>query len=433
MDQRAAGMPSREQLREEPFPRSRTARERARESLASGFARRRRVRQTAIVPGGLACVIGGMDLVRPLGLGGIGCAVVAQPGRSTRYSRFTRAVIEWADPWREPAVLLERLMRFGSAEPEQPALFYEGDWDLLLVSRSRERLRGAFRFVVPDAQLVEDLVDKRRFQALADRLALPVPESRHVSPGEVDPRDLGLSFPVIVKPVTRQMATWVPIAGRAKALRADTQRELSAIWPRFADAGFDVIVQKLVPGPETRVESYHVYVDESGEVVGEFTGRKIRTYPAAYGFSTALEITDAPDVGRLGRELVSRLGLCGVAKLDFKRDPAGELRLLEVNPRFNLWHHPGARAGVNLPALVYRDLMGLPRGPLRRARAGVRWVYHRDDARAARQAGIPLRRWLPWALSAEAKSGVTLDDPMPPARWLLSRLAGRLRAGRRLA
>ena len=77
--------------------------------------------------------------------------------------------------------------------------------------------------------------------------------------------------------------------------------------------------------------------------------------------------------------------------------------------------------------------MGLPRGPLRRARAGVRWVYHRDDARAARQAGIPLRRWLPWALSAEAKSGVTLDDPMPPVRWLLSRLAGRLRAGRRLA
>lgn len=381
--------------------------------------------------GGLACVLGTMDLVRPLGLAGIGCAVVAQPGQITRYSRFTRAVVEWADPSTEPEVLLDRLMRFAASEPDWPALYYEGDWELLFVSRRRERLRSAFRFVVPDAQLVEDLVDKDRFQSLADRLDLPVPETRRVTPGEVGPEDLGLPFPLIVKPLTRRWATWKPIAGGAKALRADTPRDLSAIWPRLADGSFEVVVQELVPGPETRVESYHVYVDERGEVVGEFTGRKIRTYPAAYGFSTALEITDAADVCRLGRELVGRLGLHGVAKLDFKRDPAGGLRLLEVNPRFNLWHHLGARAGVNLPALVHRDLMGRPRLPVPSARAGTRWVYHRHDARAARQAGIPLRRWLPWALSAEAKSSLALDDPMPLVRGSLSRLARPLLAGRR--
>jgi D-aspartate ligase len=374
-----------------------------------------------------------MDLVRPLGLAGIGCAPVARPGQITRYSRFARAVVEWADPSTNPQVLLERLMRFGASEPEQPALFYEGDWDLLLVSRSRERLGAAFRFVVADAQLVEDLVDKDRFRRLADRVGLPVPESRRVSPGQADPGDLGLSFPVIVKPVTRQMARWQPIAGRAKALRADTPRALSALLPRFAPGNFKLVVQELVPGPETHLESYHAYVDERGEVVGEFTGRKIRTYPAAYGFSTAVETTHAPDVGRLGREVVGRLGLRGVAKLDFKRDPARGLRLLEVNPRFNLWHHPGALAGVNLPALVYRDLMGLPRGPARRARPGTRWVHHHHDARAAWQAGIGLRRWLRWALSAEAKSAIAMDDPMPMMRGALSRLSGSLLADRRRA
>ena len=56
----------------------------------------------------------------------------------------------------------------------------------------------------------------------------------------------------------------------------------------------------------------------------------------------------------LGRTLVQRLGLRGVAKFDFKRAADGRLFLLEVNPRFNLWHHPGALAGVNLPALVFR-------------------------------------------------------------------------------
>jgi len=50
-------------------------------------------------------------------------------------------------------------------------------------------------------------------------------------------------------------------------------------------------------------------------------------------------------VRRLGRELTERVGLRGFAKFDFKRDPDGRLWLLQVNPRFNLWHHVGADAG----------------------------------------------------------------------------------------
>ncbi|MCC2670222.1 MAG: ATP-grasp protein, partial [Armatimonadetes bacterium] len=47
----------------------------------------------------LACVIGDIDLVRPLGLAGIRSAVVAKPGDPIRYSRFTEQVIDWLDPW----------------------------------------------------------------------------------------------------------------------------------------------------------------------------------------------------------------------------------------------------------------------------------------------------------------------------------------------
>ena len=104
----------------------------------------------------------------------------------------------------------------------------------------------------------------------------------------------------------------------------------------------------------------------------------------------ALEITDADDVRRTGRAIVERLSLTGVAKLDFKRDPRGDLRLLEINPRFNLWHHAGAIAGVNIPALVYADLVGIPRPPVAPARAGVRWCRMWKDLPAARADGMPL-------------------------------------------
>jgi D-aspartate ligase len=281
--------------------------------------------------------------------------------------------------------------------------------------------------------LVEDLVDKGRFQFLAERLGLPVPATRRLHPvaGSRAP-DLDLRFPLIIKPLTR-LKDWDAIGNSRKALQVDTPEALQRLWPSFVAGRRDILAQQLIAGPETRIESYHVYVDQRGNIAGEFTGRKIRTYPVSCGYSTALEISDAPDVTALGRSLVEKLELRGVAKFDFKRDDRCALHLLEVNPRFNLWAHPGAIAGVNLPALVYADLVGLPRPAARRARAGVRWCLIWKDWRAARACGVPLLRWLLWMLRCEAKSAVAWDDPMPllGAVWFRGTRALRAFASRR--
>jgi len=363
---------------------------------------------------GLACVLGDIDLVRSLGMTGIRCAVAVPPGAAPRFSRFTHTALEWANPWDQPDKLVETLMRFGAAQAQPPVLFYESDGELLLVSRHRERLRRAFRFVIADQTLVEDLVDKERFQKLAERLSLPVPLASRLHPDRgLKTADLDLRYPIIVKPLTRRPDAWRRVAVAGKALRIDTADELRRLWPRLAASGVSLLAQELIHGPETCIESYHVYVDDQGEIRGEFTGRKIRTYPREYGNSTALVTTRALDVAELGRELVQRLHLRGVAKFDFKRSPDGKLYLLEINPRFNLWHHLGAMAGVNLPALVYSDLTGQPRPLATAARSEVRWCRIWQDALAARASQLSLAKWLPWALGCEAQRLLSWDDPMP--------------------
>ncbi|GAA0593910.1 hypothetical protein GCM10009416_35350 [Craurococcus roseus] len=377
----------------------------------------------------LACVMGDMDLVRPLGLAGIACAVVAAPGSPPVHSRFTRTAIPWKDFWEGGEELVEALVRFGSAQPEPPVLYFQEDSQLLLVSRQRERLARAFRFVVADPELVEDFVDKGRFQALAERHGLPVPATRRVHPAAGGrPADFGLRFPVVVKPLTRDRR-WSAIGGAGKAVRAETPEALRDLWPRLSAAGAELLVQELIPGPETRMESYHVYVDERGGVAGEFTGRKVRTLPPSLGHSTALELSEAPDVAVLGRALVRKLGLRGVAKLDFKRAPDGTLHLLEINPRFNLWHHLGAVAGVNLPALVHADMCGSPRPAVSPARAGATWCRPLDDWRAARAAGVPVSEWLPWMLRCDANASLDWRDPMPCLNGEVYQRARRLSGG----
>lgn len=199
------------------------------------------------------------------------------------------------------------------------------------------------------------------------------------------------------------------------------------MWPRLAEADLDLMAQEVIPGGETDVLSYHVYVDSSGEVTGEFTGRKIRTYPLQYGISSALVTTSDPPLMAQGRELVERLGLRGPAKLDFKRTPDGRTFLLEVNPRFTLWVHPGALAGVNLAALAYADLAQGPRPAPRSARAGVCWMNPKLDLAAARESGVALHRWAWFAARCESNHAVARNDPGASLRRVAQALRARAR------
>ena len=383
----------------------------------------------------LACVIGDMDLVRPLGMAGIRCITVSAPASPPWFSRFTVGGVPWVDPLSQPdelaEQLIERLVDFGLAQQSKPVLFYEQDWELLLVSRFRKRLGEAFRFVIPEADHVEAMVDKRRFQVLADQLGWPVPRGMSLNAAsELRPDDVDLRFPILVKPMSRRTGTWKEVAEssggvEAKVLVVSTREGLREVWPRVMKTKEDFLLQESIPGPESSIESYHAYIDRDGMPAGQFTGRKIRTYPSSMGYSTALTISKAQDVADLGRDLLHQLGFKGVAKIDFKRDADGHLHLLEINPRFTLWHHLGAHAGVNLPALVYDDLTGKDRGPAVAVRPGVRWCWLQGDARAAREQGMSWPSWLLWALTCEARANLAWDDPMPFLRGVLwSRLRG---------
>jgi predicted ATP-grasp superfamily ATP-dependent carboligase len=373
--------------------------------------------------GPVACILGGINLVRALSRAEIRCAVAAPAGSRLAVSRFVAAAIDPGGPDPRGNACLEALLRYASGQAEPPILFYEEDPDLLFVSRHRERLGAAFRFVIANADKIDELVDKGRFQELAARRGLPVPDGRMLRPAEgTIPKDFDLAYPIVVKALTRGEA-WSELGYAAKALRIDNAEALQQAWPDLARVGGAWLAQRMIEGPESAIESYHVYVDAQGNVAAEFTGRKVRTFPIEHGYSTALEITNMEDVAELGREVVRRIGLRGVAKLDLKRDSRGQLHLLEVNPRFNLWHNLGAVAGVNIPAIVYADLVGKPRPKAGKARSGARWCRLATDRLAARASGMPFGAWLAWALASDATSPA-LNDPKPLVRGAVAQVLG---------
>jgi D-aspartate ligase len=349
-------------------------------------------------------------MVRALGREGIPLAVATSDAASRiKRSRYCTAEVRtpsWVDA---PEAAAAALIAWGSEQREAPVVFYQGDHDLLALSRGRSRLAPHLRCVLPSAELVEALADKLRFAALAERLRLPVPFTLTLPRGsELHGWD---RFPCVVKPVMRA-PRFAQLARNQKAMRIRSRSELDALLAVIESFDADFVVQEAIEGGEEYVESYHAYTRPGGQIVGEFTGRKLRTWPRLYGYSTYVEVTDADDVRQLGRSVLENIGFSGVAKIDFKRDPCtSRLYLLEINPRFNLWHHAGAAAGVSIPALVYRDCLepGSAR-PAGRARAGVRWVNARDDWRAYEGSTA---RWLAEILTAQVNESFMLRDPLP--------------------
>lgn len=367
-----------------------------------------------------AWVLGDLDLVRPLQLAGIPCAVVAPPGSLARRSRYVR-VLEWRDPEDEPDRLLAVLIAGAQGLPERPVLLYQDDAYCSFVSCHRETLRQHFSFVMASPELVMDCLDKSRFRELARRLELRVPASEVLLPEGPAPEVMGLRYPIVIKPAVHSKdADRAPVQDERKAVGVESPAALAALWPHLVRCGSEVLAQEAVPGPESRIESYHAYRRPDGTIAGEFTGRKLRTRPVEYGQSTAVLVTEIPDVRALGREVTERMGVEGVVKLDFKRAPDDELVLLEANPRFSLWHHPGAYVGVNVPAMVWSDLTGRAVPRTLAPRPAARWMNVRD-LQAAREWGVPAREWLAWAWRCEAKWFGAPDDPGPLIFYALDR------------
>jgi predicted ATP-grasp superfamily ATP-dependent carboligase len=395
----------------------RSIRERARLLVEDGRAVRRAVRRAPVpvspghVParerGPLAVLHGDLNMLRCFAGTRVPTLVLSSdPDAPSFFSRHCGQRRLVADCVADPAGALADLVDLGRLHPGRPVLFYGDDAMLLLVSRHREELARRYRFLLPPAPLVEALVDKMRFAALGRELSLPVPRTVASTERRTASQIAAvLPPPWILKPFCHLGWRTSPAVlglgvGPVKALHAGTEGELANMLERIESFSSDFVVQELIPGGEEHIYSFHAYLDARRRALGHFLGRKIRTYPHRAGVSTYVELVDEPELARIGFEVLERLDLSGVVKLDFKRDPrSGRFYLLEVNPRYSLWNHLGAASGVNLPLLAYRDLAGLPVHPARPARIGLRWLALPDDTRtffrSLRPAGeLTLPAWL---------------------------------------
>ena len=376
--------------------------------------------------------VNGLGVARGLGEVGIRVTGVEVAGWAPEfYSRYCERLV-CPSPDAEPERVLELLLAEGKRLDRPAVLLPTSDAFVRFMSRHRDELRRWFLFALPPASVLEGLVDKWLQYQMAERVGIPCPRTFHpASMAEAARIKNQIDYPAFLKPCVSHL--WARVYG-TKGFRIDGPTDLERRLAEIAPSGLDVIVQSIVPGPNTNHYLVRAYVDDSNRPLALFTQRKIRQYPTDFGQSTLLESVRAPDAAALGARLLERLHYRGMASIEFKRDArTGKLALIELNPRLGLKTLLAVRCGVNLPLIAYLDLTGQKPAPVTHYREGVRFVTPGKDFRAFldyyRRGELGPLEWARSVMTARVFPYFAWRDPLPFVMAVAGNLWRRLRHG----
>jgi D-aspartate ligase len=389
-----------------------------------------------------AVVLGDLTLVRPLGWAGVPVVAVSTEADEVSFtSRYVagRCIVPGYLPPHEErtlSVLLALGAELQAMAGRRIPLIYGNDAQLEMLYRHREALANSYLFLVNDDDLGWAMHDKARFFSLCAEVGVAVPPTvvpAKQSFAETAAAIEALEPPILIKPRTK--SDWKAIQralfpSHAKARVFAHAGELLA-HPEFANLRKRMVVQEYIDAPVTALCSFHGFAAADGRLLAWFCGQKLRTYPEVAGESALLELVRDPALEQVGRDVVQRLGIRGPFKIDLIRHPrTGALYTLEVNARFNLWHHLGAAHGVNLPLVAYNYLLdGREPGPeVSDYRPRVRWLNAYRDVQALMADPDRSRaRWLAsMVFSPKVHEVFAWRDPLPFVTWLSRRVRAHL-------
>jgi D-aspartate ligase len=396
------------------------------------------LRRTLPVP---ALVVGGIGIVRTVGVEGIPTWVGSDiPETVSYYTRHCRR--RYLFPSYRVRGFIDGLVAAGKSLDEKIVLLTDDDRALLNISRHRNELAPYFMFNLPEHEIVEKILDKEQFPALADELGLPVPKTCFPkSLPELEAAIAGFEFPCILKP-SHQEDWWHPefvrrVGAYRKAIPCATREELVGYFTKILPIDPHMVVQELITGSDAEMYNSDCYLTREGKLHGYFLYRKHRSFPVHAGTGCFVETVDLPELRDLMIDIVSKLKMKGFCNIQFKRDSrTGRFRIIEIHARISIWEHLATIAGINLIAAGYHDILQDGAPLVQKYRTGVKGINLQRDIRSLpgylRLKEWTIGGWLASLRDTEYIHEFTWDDPVPLFydSWLrLRRLFKRLTGG----
>ena len=216
------------------------------------------------------------------------------------------------------------------------------DPELSLISKHREDFAAVgTTVIVPDYDLVEICFDKyKMYQKLCE---LGIPTGKCYMKKEefyVEKEKGAISYPVFVKPVKGSASMHIN--------KVTSDEELEVLFDLYDD----LMIQEFMDGQEYGAD---VYIDMlTGKVSTMFVKKKIKMRAGETDKSVSVK---DERLFSIITKFVETCGFKGIIDIDIF-EIKGEYYISEVNPRFGGGYPHAYESGVNIPALIFKNLRG---------------------------------------------------------------------------
>jgi D-aspartate ligase len=302
--------------------------------------------------------VNGLGVVRALAQGGVRTvAIDTELDKATARTRYGAKV-------RVKALsgpgLVEELLALRRRFKSNPVLLLTQEGSVATVSAERDKLAGAYRFTMPTHRLMEELLDKLRFQALAEEHGFPIPKAVRLVRGQPIDAVTALRYPCAMKPTTKD-----PEYAKhfAKAYKVGSADEVRILWTAMCEVVDEMIVQEWVEGSDSDVYFCLWYRAAADQPSISFVGRKTCQWPILVGGTASCMPAPeaAAELTALTDGFFNAVGFLGIGSMEYKRD-SRDGRFVMIEPtvgRTDYQEEIAALNGVNIPLAVFRGELGL--------------------------------------------------------------------------
>ena len=220
----------------------------------------------------------------------------------------------------------------------------------------------SFCFVPFNFKNFNNCLNKQYQYQYCEKLGIPYPKTVYIETIDDLNHISRLQFPIIIKPNKKheKKKDWkINIFRNIQVTSIDEIDRIREKIQPLISSGISFLASEIIPGDGSNIYAYVGYRNRKGEIINEWTGKKLAQFPHDFGvFSSASN--QAPDVVlQQGRILLEGMDLSGIAEPEFKFDHRdGKYKLMEINLRSMMWHRVGNLSGVNIQFTQYLDAIG---------------------------------------------------------------------------
>jgi D-aspartate ligase len=366
----------------------------------------------AVITGGDFQALGA---IRTLGRKGIPIVVLDSDLCISKYSKFVKKCLK-APSLSDTQCYLDFLIKIAKKENILGwVVFPNSDEAVYVLSKNKDMLEKYYRISTPPWEVIRNVYIKKNTYQIAEKNNIPIPKTYY--PENIDQlKELDLRFPVVIKPSIRDnFYNKVKI----KAFRINNKTELLKIY-QFVCSVIDpseVLVQEFISGGPKHLFSFCPFFKE-GKVVTSIMARRTRQHPMDFGqASTFAELVYIPELKEISEEFLSLINYYGIGEVEFMQDTRdGKYKLLELNPRIWGWHTLAIAAGIDLPYLLYQDMIG-ERIKVQPSLNHVKWVRLVTDIPTGFfeivKGNMKIRDYVTSMVGKKEFAVLATDDPLP--------------------